>query len=309
MSKPPSGTIVKHLRETRRYTQAEFAKMAGISKDALSRIERGKPKGTRPRQKTLENLAKAFDVKPEMLTGEMPLLDSEDDNRTYLPRSSLGVRIDGTIDNAFVLVAERYRIPVERIVELAPFLFVLAAERSLDQRRQRLTALKEMLDRANDMAESILDQPRMIELDADTHDWICTEEVSIYNRNILMEDLEFRRGKEEYFFGFCENNPFVRSLQKDAPDPAIAEINLVSSEGVRMRVGRAEAMRHAENDEALATDIQDGWVILREMPVVLQKESAGQERLIWLREQVARGKKAQESAWVLKDGWYSAKHP
>ena len=53
MSKPPNGPIVKHLRETRRYTQAEFAKMAGISKDALSRIELGKPKGTRPRQKTV----------------------------------------------------------------------------------------------------------------------------------------------------------------------------------------------------------------------------------------------------------------
>lgn len=309
MSKPPNGQIVKRLRETRRYTQAEFAKRAGISKDALSRIELGKPKGTRPRQKTLENLAKAFDVKPEMLTGEVPLLDSEDDNRTYLPRSSLGVRIDGTIDNAFTLVAERYRIPVERIVELAPFLFVLAAERSLERRRQRLATLKETLDQAHAIGGSIFHPPRTIALDADTRDAIAAEEASIAHRDILAADLVFRWGEEAHRFESDDDNPFLRSLQRDAPDPAIAEIMCVGSEALLMRVCRAEAMRHADNDAALATDIQDGRVVLREIPAVLQKESANQERLIWLREQVAKAKKEQESAWVLTDGWYSAKYP
>ena len=183
------------------------------------------------------------------------MLDSERDNATRLPRGSLGVRIRGTIDNAFTLVAERYRIPVERIVELAPFLFVLAAERSLERRRQRLATLKETLDQADAIGESILHLPRTIALDADTRDAIAAEEASIAHRDILAADLLFRWGEEAHRFATDHENPFIRSLQEDAPEPADAEVMYLDYDGVLMRVCRAEAIRHADNDEALATGI------------------------------------------------------
>jgi hypothetical protein len=43
-------------------------------------------------------------------------------------------REDGAVRNAFTLTALRYQVPIARIVELAPLLFVLAAEASLKRR-------------------------------------------------------------------------------------------------------------------------------------------------------------------------------
>ena len=45
MSKPISGPIVKSLRERLQLSQSELAEKAKISKDSLSRIERGKQTG------------------------------------------------------------------------------------------------------------------------------------------------------------------------------------------------------------------------------------------------------------------------
>jgi transcriptional regulator with XRE-family HTH domain len=291
MSQPIDRHILRRLRDQHRLSQTELATKAGISKDSLSRIERGLQLGTR--RLTQEKLAKALRVTPEQLTGET---SADKDTGLLPPRYALGFRIDGSIDNAFELVAERYRLPVERIVELAPFLFVLAAERSLERRLQRLATLKDTLDQADAMAEFILHLPRTIALDNDTRDAISAEEASIAHRDILAADLVFRWGEEAHRFNTAGENPFIRSLQEDASEPAVAKIMYLDDDGVLIRVCRAEAMRLADNDEALATGILDGWVTLREIPSALRNESANQERLTWLREQVAKSKKEAELA-------------
>jgi transcriptional regulator with XRE-family HTH domain len=57
-------TIVK-ARAQRRLTSAKLAKRASISRTTLSNIERGKAK--RPRQPTLEKIARALALSPEEL--------------------------------------------------------------------------------------------------------------------------------------------------------------------------------------------------------------------------------------------------
>jgi len=61
------GDRLKNLRIRRALTQQELAKRAGISSNALNRIELNKAE---PHMSTLRKLAKALDVDPTELLGD-----------------------------------------------------------------------------------------------------------------------------------------------------------------------------------------------------------------------------------------------
>ena len=61
------GDRLKNLRVRRALTQQELADRAGISSNALNRIERSKAE---PHMSTLRKLAKALDVDPTELLGD-----------------------------------------------------------------------------------------------------------------------------------------------------------------------------------------------------------------------------------------------
>ena len=61
------GDRLKNLRIRRALTQQELADKAGISSNALNRIE---PSKAEPHMSTLRKLAKALDVDPSELVGE-----------------------------------------------------------------------------------------------------------------------------------------------------------------------------------------------------------------------------------------------
>jgi transcriptional regulator with XRE-family HTH domain len=61
------GDRLKHLRTRRALTQRELAERAGISTNALNRLELDKAE---PHMSTLRKLARALDVDPTKLVGE-----------------------------------------------------------------------------------------------------------------------------------------------------------------------------------------------------------------------------------------------
>jgi len=61
------GERLKALRIRRALTQQELAERAGLSSNALNRIELDKAE---PRMSTLRKLAKALDVNPAEIVGE-----------------------------------------------------------------------------------------------------------------------------------------------------------------------------------------------------------------------------------------------
>lgn len=61
------GERLKALRIRRALTQEELAQIAGLSKNAVNRLEVGKAE---PRMSTLRKLAKALNVDPSELIGE-----------------------------------------------------------------------------------------------------------------------------------------------------------------------------------------------------------------------------------------------
>jgi transcriptional regulator with XRE-family HTH domain len=296
--KPIIGRILKDVREWRGLTQAELNVRSGVSKDTISRIEREKQTGKA--QQTRKRLASALDVTPEVLTGEEdPPQNDANTGKEWLDqqRRPLNVRIDGEARNAFTLAAKRYAIPVERIVELAPFLFVVAAERSLERRRIRLNALNIALDQVDTAADSIMHLPRTIGSNPKAPEAIDAEEQSIANRDILADGLVFRWGEAAHRFDTDAENPFIRSLQEDASEPAVATVTNLSRDDVRIRVCSAEAMQLAGGDKVLASKILDGWATIDDMPPDLLDDHAITDRLAWLRARATANEETSKLAW------------
>src|SRR5215470_16329907 len=110
-----NGKALKEARQKKGWTQVELSEATKpkIDVSTISRIERGKP--IRVRANTLSALAKALDVHPESLC---PTPEAE--------RDVIKLRIECGARNALTLVALRYRISREHIVEIAPLLFFIA---------------------------------------------------------------------------------------------------------------------------------------------------------------------------------------
>jgi transcriptional regulator with XRE-family HTH domain len=300
MSKPISGPVLKILREQRGLTQSELGGKAGISKDSISRLERGKQTGNA--QRTRKALGGALGVAPEVLTGEADIPAPEDapsNSRSDGRRHQLNIRVDGAVRNAFTLAFIRYRIPLARIVELAPFLFVVAAERSLKRRRAKLAELEAVFDQENALQSNFPHLPPSIAPSQFmARAAVAEEKASIARRDILAETLDERifddwdlaRDDEA-----AEDNPFVSSLKETASDPHLAEITSFSRRDTNFEVCRGEAIELAGGNADLAACILAGWAPLHEMPRDLLKDDAVEERFAWLGEKAAEHKAAMVS--------------
>lgn len=289
MKKPISGPVLKALREQRQLSQSELANAAKMSKDSISRLERGKQTGKANR--TRETLAKALGVAPEVLTGEALMPghgERPGDSSLGGRRHQLNIRVDGAVRNAFSLAALRYQIPIARIVELAPFLFVLAAERSLERRRSRLTVLEQSLDRAEDAARGFGYLPCTIAPDVEAPNAIEAERASIAGRDILAESLDDElfafRPRLNFDYDPERHNPFVSSLAEMTTDPDMASIEGFTRNNSDFRVCCTDAMKLAGDNADLAAGILDGWAPLHEMPRELLRADAIEARVAWLRE-------------------------
>ena len=153
--------ILKRLRSAKGWSQeqlAENTKFQGfpkIDKQTISRLERGDREKTRGR--TIEQLARALKVEPDVLTGEAPFPELEVESEP-IQKSQLNVRVSRAARNALHLVAQRYvGLEPSQIVELAPFLFCWAAEASLRQRRERLKQLENAAETTRKLEREIFD--------------------------------------------------------------------------------------------------------------------------------------------------------
>jgi transcriptional regulator with XRE-family HTH domain len=149
--------ILKRLREAKNWTQDALAEKTKIHKQTISRLERGDRSKTRCQ--TINQLARALMVEPEVLTGEKPAPEMQREASSLDVRSQLNVRVGTGPRNALRLVADRYRVEPSQIVELAPFLFVWAAEESLRQRREKIAEVERRCDAALEAESGIRHLP------------------------------------------------------------------------------------------------------------------------------------------------------
>lgn len=124
-------TILKRLRKQRGWSQEELARNARVGKKTIQRIEAGEDpvRSTEPHGSTVAKIAKALGQPVEVLTGELELPSStpEPPKRfTDVMRETFGAASNLNFD----LVEARYGVSPEEVVQVAPLLFAIYAERA-----------------------------------------------------------------------------------------------------------------------------------------------------------------------------------
>jgi transcriptional regulator with XRE-family HTH domain len=291
MNKPLDASRVKAIRRQRRLSQDGLATRAKLSKETIYRIEKGEQSGTRHR--TIDRLARALDVAPGVLTGELPAPASDGagpdaPDAQLFEMYPMNYRVDGSVRNAFTLAALRYQVPIARIVELAPLLFVLAAEASLKRRTEKLDELEALFERENALRREFRHLPPRIIPNYLADEAFDAERTSIAQRDLLAirfpEDLDFPPTSVNH--DVAENNPFVLSLKSETERyNGVAVMERFDRHDVTFHVCPEEALELACGDTELADYILRGCIVLYMIPRELLAADAADARVTWLRAQ------------------------
>ena len=276
------GKALTEARRKRGWTQVELSEETKPKVDVstISRIERGKP--TRVRANTLRALAKALGVQPESLC---PTAEAE--------RDVMKIRMETATRNALTLVARRYGISRESIIEAAPLLFFIAAEQSLKERQRRITDVRAAADALVDLQRAVRHLPMHWPIDESA---VSSEEQSIkardvFGRKVLANSHEFI-SDFELEFDVAAENPFVAFLRDNFSK--VSDSNEVA-QSVRWHPDRwpsyqicaEQAGTIVGNDAGAARAILSGVAALHEMP-----KGTPQERAEWARAESNREDRA-----------------
>ena len=277
--------ILQTLRRRKGWSQDRLSEMAGVNKQTISRIERGKQDSTQ--ENTIKLLARALGVEPAELTREALAPETARESEPVRNKSPFGLSI--AADNALYLVAERYWVKHWQIMELAPLLFCWAAEMSLRERRKRLEKLKEACETARALEQEMphLPDPNF----SYSEEKIKKETESIESHDLFATTMDTEDFIDGPFYPTDRNeNPFSNFLEKQ-----IGALGTVATfeefpafDWPVYQVCPDEALRFVDKDEELAEAVLDGRVALREMPKKLQDSSIlmSAERAAWAREQL-----------------------
>jgi len=218
MATPINHKMVKQLRDERGWTQEELAKKAGLNKQSIFRIEDNQYSGAK--RETIEKLSKALGVDAAALTGKSSKASSLDENISdpFENKSQMNIRIDNSTRNALNLVARRYGVQISEIVEIAPLLFDLAAERSLQKRRKNLGRINEALADV----EALRDKYRYLLIDIPgNEDSFNFEEKSIEENDIFGRIFDNEKNRHFCYannFDHNVDNPFAAFIKEELQD-------------------------------------------------------------------------------------------
>jgi transcriptional regulator with XRE-family HTH domain len=281
-----NGKALTEARGKKGWTQVELSEATKPKVDVstISRIERGKP--TRVRANTLRALAKALEVQPESLC---PVAEAE--------RDVMKLRIEAAARNALTLVAHRYRISRESIIEIAPLLFFIAAEQSLEERQNRIADVSASAHALFDLYRGIPHLPPQWPIDDAA---VTSEEQSIKARDLfgkkVLEDAQQFLCDFDSDFDKGEHNPFVRFLRDrlskiDTSAELAESVRWTPGLWSDYRIGTSpdyricteEAASLVGNDTTAAHAILCGAAALHEMP-----KGSPEQRAEWARAEFDR---------------------
>ena len=279
--------------------QQDLADKIGCTKDTVSRWERGTSR--RVRSHLRQPLSDALRIPWKKLT-EQPEQTSES------PKDSLGLStwiktpIRKDARTSLQLVAERYNVRPRDVLEIAPLLFLIVAERSLLERERRLQEIYATLQEAE---ERLLDNKAHLggiiaarSVSAD--DQLREEDKSIGQKDIFGRLIKYefwREGDEGPFVHF------IRELAKGLPKDVMCEIDSfdgdtidtyrVADDTLRERTGISE---DDELGEAL-NYIRMGDIDFAEcLRVKRDQDEAGYRQ--WLSGSLVQAKEEADRVWV-----------
>ena len=288
---PINPERLRRLRKRRNLSRAKLSERArGVSVRTIQRLESDSEASKKPHEHTLERLAGALRVEEGVLTGELPFPELDEPATPEL---------DGPMARlAYDLIKRRYGVSRTEIIDVAPLFFVLLAEGSLAQRRERVQGAYETIAHLERIRQSTDGAYHCLNM-ADTQgiiesigDSIDSEEASIRKIDLFGEGL-LPDSKNPWIadpFDPYDTNPFADYLRglADALDKRSVvfclQTGLLGSPPrfpfYRICDGMIEAIANG-SDEALRA-LTSGAVRLDEIPEELMAEGADEKRAKWL---------------------------
>lgn len=272
-------------------SRKKLADRARVSERTIQRIE-SDPGRSRPiREHTLDQLAKALDVDIGVLTGELPLPESDKAEAPDAGRVQIGAQIPPKARLAYDLVKRRYGVSMTEIIGVAPLFFVLLAEGSLKRRREKHREASDTVHRLDEIwSESVHGtdgggvQVSLNALDAEEE---SIEKADIFGRLYVEGDYPWFLPPAQ------DDNPFaayLRELSKSLNKHGAVDVgdlrygspsrfpdyDLWNNEIDRMANGSPDARRTLELGVARLSDIPDE----------LMGEDSSEKRAAWLEEKL-----------------------
>ena len=288
-------------RKGRKLSRAELSERAKVSERTIQRLESDSEASETPRKLTLERLAGALRVEEGVLTGELPFPDP-DEPATPEP-VQIGAKIDPMARLAYDLIKRRYGVSRTEIFDMAPLFFVLLAEGSLAQRRERKNEAYDHLERirqstdglerirqSTDGAYHCLNMTDTQGIIDSIEDSIDLEEASIGKTDLFGEGL-LSESRNHWFvdhpFDPYDTNPFadyLRGLADALDKPSVVSCSqtglLGSFPPYWICLGMLEDITNG-SDEARSA-LTSRAVRLDDIPEELMAEDAGEARAKWL---------------------------
>ena len=285
---------LRTLREQRGLTRLKLAERSKISDRTIQRLEKEPQKSKKTQEHTLNSLAQALGVKTGVLTSELPLPESDkasaDDD---LDRVQIGAQIAPKTRLAYDLVKHRYGVNATDIINMAPLFFVLLAEGSLAQRREKLKEVEDMLVRLDEIRDTGGTWSAEFSQAAVLAEWGSDwDKASIASADIFGEDL---LDTDVYAFEPNKINPFVHYLRNLAGDLAIPDVVDVDKGDLNFRsqykfpyydICREELDYISNGSPKARRTLETGHVRLSEIPEELMAEDAGERRVKWLEDKL-----------------------
>ena len=294
MSHPNS---LYNLRKTKNLSRAHLARLSKVSVRTIQRLENPAQGNTTPHWSTLERLAKALQVDPGVLTGEMQLPDSGNAPASTSRRIQVSAEIAPKARLAYDLVKRRYGVSTTEIINMAPLYFALLAEGSLARRHEKLEGAREgigRLDRMEDeVGHRIFSGATTVALNADMLEVDSIEKADLFGEHLFSDtsgtfvDEPFDPSTDNPFASYLRKlasdlgRPGVVDVERDAlsygaPWSRFPDYDLCNDEVAGMTNGSADARRALET----------GHVRLSEVPEELMGEAVGEERAAWFEERL-----------------------
>ena len=292
-----------NLRQKKGLSRPQLSKKAGIAEKTIQRIEK-EPQPSQ--QKTLNRLAKALGVEPGVLTGELPLPESDKASTPDPERVQIGAQVAPKVKLSYDLIKRRYGVSATEIINMAPLFFALLAEGCLAWRREKLKELKEGIDRLDQidgfwhgqgLPFAVTPVPEAIE----------AEEDSIAKADLFGEYLLDRM---TYDLDPSTDNPFasyLRRLKAELDIPSVVDVDsgdLMFGSPLKFPnydICRDELDDIANGSEYAKKALETGQVRLSEIPKYLMAEDAGGTRAGWLEVRELEVEVADRLAKGLKD--------
>ena len=279
------------LRKEKRLSRLQLAERAKISERTIQRLENEPHRSQKTQEHTLNSLAETLGVETGVLTGDLPLPESDEMLADNPDRVQIGAQIAPKTRLAYDLIKRRYGINATDIINMAPLFFTLLAEGSLAWRRKKLKEVEEAYDHLMQIDGFWRGGSAYLQHGMD--EGAGGEEESIDKADLFGEHLD-----DDFMgapFDPSKNNPFTYYLRKLAEELAISAVVDVDSGDLSIASDFkfphydicSEELDHIANGSPIARIcLETGCARLSEIPEELMAEDAGEERAKWLEERV-----------------------